>query len=151
MEKEALQHFYSKPAYAICILCNDADNELKKEFTKIQSFQLTQAHICVGIVPKNEWYLPAYRIPEMESSALARSLLGKATFGLKYATFPYRDNKEYTDEFYNKLELYCTHNIRDLITDRQRHDSHHAIRDTLKGIGKSTTFESIDTDELLKK
>ena len=151
LEKDALQSFYSKPAYAICILCNEADGELKKQVTKIQSFQLTQAHVCIGVVPQNEWYLPAYRVPEKESSALARSLLGKATFGLKHATFPYRDNKEYTDEYYNKLDLYCSSAIRELITDNHRHASRHAIRDLFGSIGKSTTFERVDTDELLKK
>lgn len=153
LEGEGLRNFCSKSSYAVCILCNEAETSLTRQMQEIQRFQLTNAHVCIGVVPKNEWYLPSYSTPESESSKLARALLGKATFGLRGAVFPYKNNTAYVDAYYQKLELYCNSRISDLITEKQRKSSGiNAVRNLLHDFGKSQTRENIEpSDDLFQK
>ena len=153
LEGEGLRSFCSKSSYAVCILCNEAEESLTKQMQEIQHFQLTDAHMCIGVIPKNEWYLPSYNKLESESSKLARKLLGKATFGLRGAAFPYKNNTAYVDAYYQKLELYCNSRISDLISEQQRKVSGiNAVRNLLHGFGKSQTRENIEpSDDLFQK
>ena len=144
LETESLRRLCSKPAYAIGILCNGAEATVLKQVQKIQSYQTTDAHVCVGIVPKNIWHLPAYRISENEPSKLARTLLGKGTFGLKCSTFPYKNNDEYTDEFYQRVEHLCNSRLADNVTDEQRKNAKNGIRDVIRSLGKSSSAKNIE-------
>ena len=144
LETESLRRGCSKPAYAICILCNSAATTVTEQVHKIQSYQFTNAHVCVGIVPLNEWHLPAYRIMDNEPSKLARSLLGKGTFGLHFSTFPYKNNTEYTEEFYERVEYFCNSRIKDNVTDTQRKATRTGIRDLLKSIGRSPSVNHLE-------
>jgi hypothetical protein len=149
LETESLRRGCSKPAYAVCILCNGAKSTVVKQVRKIQSYQITKAHVCIGIIPKNNWYLPAYRISDNEPSKLARSLLGKGTFGLKHSTFPYKNNREYTEEFYEKVDHLCNSRLKDNVTDEQRKSARTGIRNVLQNLGKSPAvknFEEWKTD-----
>ncbi len=144
LETESLRRSCCKPAYAVCILCNGAESTVTKQVQKIQSYQITNAHVCIGIIPKNDWYLPAYRIAENEPSKLARSLLGKGTFGLKHSTFPYKNNDEYTEEFYAMVEHLCNSRLKDNVTDAQRKAARTGIRDILQGLGKSPSAKNLE-------
>ena len=144
LEYESLHSGCYKPAYAVCVLCNGADHTVIQKARKIQSYQLTNAHVCIGIVPKNDWHLPAYIISKSEPSKLACSLLGKGTFGLKHSTFPYKDNDEYTEEFYARVEHLCNSRLKDNVTNEQRESARTGIRDVFKGLGKSPAAKNLE-------
>ena len=121
LEGASLSRGCKKPAYAICVLCNDADPTVTEQVQKIQSYKITDAHVCVGIIPRNDWYLPAYKVAgDHDPTVLARKTLGKGTFGLRFSTFPYKGNNEYTDEFYQRVERLSAARPKSKTVDRHK-------------------------------
>lgn len=118
LETESLRRHCHKPAYAICILCNRVDSAIIHQVQKIQSYQITDAHVCIGVVAQNNWYLPAFVKSSKDTPKLARNILGKGTFGLKTSIFPYKGNTDYTNEFYQKLEHVCNSRLKDNQTNK---------------------------------
>ena len=105
-ESEGKYHNYGMPAYAVCILCNDAPFSVTEQVHRIQWESEHQTYLCIGIVPKNDWHLSTYKSTDTVSK-LSRKTLGKGTFGLKTCVFPYKGNREYTNAFYQKVDQLC--------------------------------------------
>lgn len=123
-ESRSCDRFYS--AYAVCVLCNGVDATVAERVQTIQDFGEVKAHICIGVVPENNWYLPAYRNPKSKTSGLARNLLKTATFGLD---FPYKGNKEYTDAFLKRIDELCNSRIKDHVTQKHIAKAKNGLRD----------------------
>jgi hypothetical protein len=133
-ESRSCDRFYS--AYAVCVLCNGVDATVAEQVQTIQDFGEVKAHICIGVVPENNWYLPAYRNSKSKISGLARNLLKTATFGLE---FPYKGNREYTDAFLNRVDELCNSRLKDHVTQRQVEAAKNGLRNLFSG--SSTALE----------
>lgn len=106
LEDECKHHNHGMPAYAVCILCNGAPPTVTQQAHRTQWDPDAKAYLCIGIVPENDWHLSTYKASNAVNE-FARNLLGKGTFGLKSAVFPYKGNREYTDAFYQKVDQLC--------------------------------------------
>lgn len=148
LEKESRLRDCFYASFSACILCNHADTAIADQVQTIQKFGAVKAHICVGVVPKNEWYLPAYQDPKSKISGMSRSLLGDVTFGLGISKFPYKGNSEYTDAFLKKVDDLCNSRIKDHVTPKHIEAARNGIHNLFSDSSIALEETESENDEI---